>query len=248
MTILTGFHAIEEYIRAVSNSKTVTLFFSKPGPRVKKILSFASDLNIETQEVSANILDEKTAHLSEQARDHRGLVLQINKDESTNNEISLDFFLANNKAEKSIIVVLDSVTDPHNVGAIFRSCDQFGANLVILPSNGSAKNSDIISRSSAGAYTWVPFSIVNNLVRAVTKLKESGFWVYGADARGESLSTVNFPSKTAIIMGSEGNGISRLLKENCDSMLSIPTKGKVDSLNVSVAAGIFLYEISKSIN
>lgn len=247
MTILTGFHAIEEYIRSVSNPKSVTLFFSKPGPRVKKILSLASELNINSEEVSTSTLDEKTSNLSEQVRDHRGLVLQINKDETTNNEISLDFFLANNNSEKSIVVILDSVTDPHNVGAIFRSCDQFGANLVILPSNGSAKNSDIISRSSAGAYTWVPFSIVNNLVRAVTKLKEAGFWVYGADARGEALSTVKFPNKTAIIMGSEGSGIARLLKENCDSMLSIPTRGKVDSLNVSVAAGIFLYEISKSI-
>ena len=100
MTILTGFHAIEEYIRSITNPKSVTLFYSKPGPRVKKILSLASEMKIDTQEASSTLLDEKTANLSEQAREHRGLVLQINKEESPNNEISLDLFLANNNSEK----------------------------------------------------------------------------------------------------------------------------------------------------
>ena len=144
------------------------------------------------------------------------------------------------------VVVLDSVTDPHNVGAIIRSADQFGAALVIMPERHSANNvndNDVIARSSAGASSWVPVSVVTNLVRTVEKLKSNGFWVYGADAGGVSVEEGKFFKKSVLVMGSEGTGISRLLKEQCDSIVSIPTCGKIDSLNVSVATGVLLYEI-----
>ncbi|MFC2281270.1 MAG: 23S rRNA (guanosine(2251)-2'-O)-methyltransferase RlmB [Treponema socranskii subsp. buccale] len=143
------------------------------------------------------------------------------------------------------VLVLDSVTDPHNVGAIIRSCDQFGAALLILPQARSANDiahSEVIARSSAGAAAWVPVSIVPNAVRAVQRLKDAGFWVYGADAGGEALGSVDFARRTVIVMGSEGKGISPLLAKQCDAVVSIPTCGKIDSLNVSVAAGILLYE------
>lgn len=151
----------------------------------------------------------------------------------------------NAAVEKSTVVILDHVTDPHNVGAIIRSCDQFGAGLVILPENNASTDigSEVISRSSAGASAWVSVAIVNNLVRAVEKLKEAGYWVYGADAGGVSLKLIEFPEKTALVMGSEGSGMTRLLEEKCDTIVSIPTCGKIDSLNVSVAAGVLLYAI-----
>ena len=141
---------------------------------------------------------------------------------------------------------MDRVTDPHNVGAIIRSCDQFGADLVILPEHNSASSiaeNEIIGRTSAGASSWVPFAIVNNLVRAVEQLKNAGFWIYGADAGGETCGKIDFAEKSVIIMGSEGTGIARLLKKQCDTIVSIPTCGKIDSLNVSVAAGVLLYEL-----
>ena len=141
--------------------------------------------------------------------------------------------------------VLDSVTDPHNVGAIIRSCDQFGVDLIVLPERRGAKDGEVIGRSSAGANAWVPTAIVPNLVRAVQQLKEAGYWVYGADAGGTKLTECNLSGKIVVIMGSEGTGISRLLTEQCDGILSIPTCGKLDSLNVSVAAGVLLYELSK---
>ena len=103
-------------------------------------------------------------------------------------------------------------------------------------------DNEIIARTSAGASTWVPVSVVSNLVRSVQLMKEKGFWVYGADAGGTSVKDNSFAEKTCIIMGSEGSGIARLLKEQCDSIVSIPTCGKIDSLNVSVAAGVLLYE------
>ena len=143
------------------------------------------------------------------------------------------------------VLVLDSVTDPHNVGAIIRSCDQFGTDLVILPQARSANDiahSEVIARSSAGAAAWVPVSVVSNAVRAVQRLKEAGFWVYGADAGGTRLGSVDFARRTVIVMGSEGKGISPLLAKQCDAIVSVPTCGKIDSLNVSVAAGILLYE------
>ena len=150
-----------------------------------------------------------------------------------------------NDAPYMTVLVLDSVTDPHNVGAIIRSCDQFGVSLVILPQARSANDiahSEVIARSSAGAAAWVPVSIVSNAVRAVQRLKDAGFWVYGADAGGEALDSVDFAPKTVIVMGSEGKGISPLLAKQCDAIISVPTCGKIDSLNVSVAAGILLYE------
>jgi 23S rRNA (guanosine2251-2'-O)-methyltransferase len=146
---------------------------------------------------------------------------------------------------RKVVVFLDSITDPHNVGAILRSCDQFGASLVVMPSRHSASDfsdNEIIARSSAGASAYVPVAIVPNLVRAAQSLKEAGFWLYGADAGGESVQKVSFADKSVIVMGSEGSGIAKLLEEQCDTIVSIPTCGKIDSLNVSVAAGILLYE------
>ena len=145
-------------------------------------------------------------------------------------------------------MILDSITDPHNVGAIIRSCDQFGADLVVLPSRrGASTDSEIIGRSSAGASSWVPYMVVPNLIRVIELLKEEGYWIYGADAGGEKLNdlVVQKNDKVAIVMGSEGSGMSRIVRENCDKILSIPTCGKLDSLNVSVAAGILLYRISQ---
>ena len=115
---------------------------------------------------------------------------------------------------------------------------------MVVPDHRSAdiNNNEIIARASAGASSWVDVAKVPNLVRAVQILKSAGFWIYGADAGGTTLSKIKFPKKTCIIMGSEGSGIARLLQEQCDEIVSIPTCGKIDSLNVSVAAGVLLYE------
>ena len=104
------------------------------------------------------------------------------------------------------------------------------------------EDNDVIARSSAGASAWVPVAVVNNLVRAVEQLKAAGFWVYGADAGGETCGKVDFAQKSVIVMGSEGTGMAQLLEKQCDTIVSIPTCGKIDSLNVSVAAGVLLFE------
>ena len=253
-TVITGLHSIEEKVRAIiksQNSNGVTIFYSKPGPRVKKILAAAKEAKIKVQEVDNKALDSMVADLDEALQDHRGIVMTLSgESKQTANIVNFDDWIKT-APQKSSVLVLDKVTDPHNVGAIIRSCDQFGASLVVLPEHNSANDiegNEVIGRTSAGASAWVPVAIVNNLVRAVEELKEAGFWIYGADAGGQTLGTIDFPEKTCIIMGSEGSGISQLLEKKCDSIVSIPTCGKIDSLNVSVAAGVLLYELYRRQN
>ena len=226
------------------------IFYSKPGPRIKKILEQAKKTGVAVSQVDDKVLDDMTKNLGNAERDHRGIVIKVTGENArSENIVDFDNWLSDvgsKTEERCTVVVLDCVTDPHNVGAIIRSADQFGSSLVIMPERHSANNvndNDVIARSSAGASAWVPVSVVKNLVRTVEKLKENGFWVYGADAGGVSVEEGKFSKKSVLVMGSEGTGISRLLKEQCDSIVSIPTCGKIDSLNVSVATGVLLYEI-----
>ncbi len=249
LNIYTGFHAVEERVREYSQKKNdsikLSILFSKPGPRIKKILSEAQEAGINCQQVPLETLDELVKNLPETARDHRGIILQADGEkELASNIVQLDQWLKE-CPETATVVVLDSVTDPHNVGAILRSCDQFGANLMVVPERHSASDvhdNQVIARSSAGASAWVPYTVVSNLVRSVQLLKDAGFWIYGADAGGQTLSKVEFAPRTCIVMGSEGSGMAKLLSQQCDQIVSIPTCGKIDSLNVSVAAGVLLYE------
>lgn len=259
--VITGFHAIEERVLALSkkkdskDAKNYQICFSKPGPRVKKIISAAKEAGIVVTQVDDNKLNELVAGLDKTLQDHRGIVLTVvGEAEPTANLVDFDAWIKENSVDDDkirTVVILDRVTDPHNVGAIIRSCDQFGASLVIMPEHNSAndvQSNDVIARSSAGASAWIPFAVVNNLVRAVEKLKAAGFWIYGADAGGETCGKIQFPNKSAIVMGSEGTGISQLLEKQCDTIVSIPTCGKIDSLNVSVAAGVLLYELYRRQN
>lgn len=248
--IITGFHAIEEKVRrAVESGKNdgLSISYSKIGPRVKKILELASSVKIPCAQVDSKDLDALVQKLPEIARDHRGIALCVEGADGNQTNVDFESWIASQKVSdaKATVLILDSITDPHNIGAILRSADQFGASLVVMPRRNSASVSDneIIARASAGAVSYVPVSVVSNLSRAAQKLKDAGFWIYGADAGGKSVTELKFPEKTCIVMGSEGTGISSLLEKQCDVIASIPTCGNIDSLNVSVAAGVLLYEV-----
>lgn len=257
--IITGFHAVEERVlraKEDNDSAGLSICYSRPGPRVKKILAAAKEAGIPCTPSDDEALDKLVGQLPAVARDHRGIVLCVTGGkEEAENIVNFDQWVAahgsaspvSGSAEKqTTVIVLDSVTDPHNVGAIIRSCDQFGASLVVLPEARGAHDvagDEVIARASAGASAWVPVAVVPNLVRAVQQLKDAGFWTYGADAGGTHADKISFSKKSVIVMGSEGTGISRLLSAQCDSIVSIPTCGKIDSLNVSVAAGVLLYEL-----
>ena len=256
--LLSGFHAVEERVRAAQEdsgaASKMRIYFSKPGPRVKKILDLAKSAKIQCEQTDNKTLDQMAQSLAQTARECRGILLEIQGDgTNAGNLVNFDVWLERFKAQsesnqnkRTTVVILDSVTDPHNVGAVIRSADQFGAALVILPERRGAndvENNEIIARSSAGAASWVPVSVVTNLARAARQLKDAGFWIYGADAGGVQIQDGTFAQNSVLVMGSEGNGIARLLKETCDTIVSIPTCGRIDSLNVSVAAGVLLYEI-----
>jgi len=239
MMYLTGFHAIEERIK--SGRPCGPMLIAKAGPRAKEIVSLAINNKIRLERTGVFELDSI-------APDNRGIALQIEGDGSraVNSDISLEDFLTELEKQdqlNALVLILDEITDPHNYGAILRCCDQFAVDLVISCNRRSAKHAGVISQTSAGAVSWVAQAEVPNLVRAAEDLKEAGFWVYGADMEGETVYNKDLSGKIALVLGSEGSGISRLLRERCDDMVGIPSMGRIDSLNVSVAAGILLYEV-----
>jgi 23S rRNA (guanosine2251-2'-O)-methyltransferase len=238
MGYLSGFHAIEERIKAAPPGQIGPLLVAKAGPRARKLVDLAVERKIRINRVGTHELDRL-------APDHRGIALYTG-DPGAGNEVTLAGFLAGLGDRKdALAVILDEITDPHNYGAILRSCDQFAVDMVVTRTRRIAKYAEIVAKTSAGADAWVPVAETANLLRAAESLKEAGFWIYGADRAGDTVWNKDLRGRTAVILGGEGTGLSRLLKERCDALVSIPSRGRVDSLNVSVAAGVLLYEINR---
>jgi len=236
MIYLTGFHAIEERIK--SGRSCGPLFVAKSGPRAREIVTLAVNNKIRLERIG-------TFDLDGMAPDNRGIALQI-EDDSRNADVSLENFISGLDGRRDVIVlILDDITDPHNYGAILRCCDQFAVDLVLCRNRRNAKHATVISQTSAGAVSWIAQAEEPNLVRAIEKLKEDGFWIYGADMEGEPVYEKDLSGRIALVLGSEGSGISRLLHERCDGIIGIPSSGKIDSLNVSVAAGVLLFEVCR---
>ena len=236
MMFLTGFHAIEERIK--SGRPCGPLLVAKAGPRAKEIVSLAVEKKIRLERTGA-------FDLNGLAPDNRGIALQV-EDDDGRADVSLENFIAGlGERRDALVLILDEITDPHNYGAILRCCDQFAADLVVSRNRRNAKHAEVISKTSAGAVSWVAQAETPNLVRAAEDLKEAGFWIYGADMEGEPVYKKDLSGRVALVLGGEGSGISRLLRERCDGMVGIPSSGRIDSLNVSVAAGVLLYEVRR---
>lgn len=154
----------------------------------------------------------------------------------------------NAKGEVPFYLILDGVEDPQNLGAILRSAECAGANGVILPKHHCAPLSPSACKASAGAVEYIPIAKVTNLNRAIEELKKAGLWIFGADADGEHYANTDLSGPAAFVLGSEGHGISRLVRENCDKIISLPLHGKINSLNVSAAAAVILYAAEASRN
>ena len=151
--------------------------------------------------------------------------------------------IAEARGEKPLLVVCDEISDPHNLGAIIRTAECAGAHGVIIPKRRSAGLTAVVAKSSAGAVSYMPVARVPNIPAVLKELKKQGIWVFGAAAEGTvSLYGADFKSAAAIVIGSEGDGMTRLVRENCDFLVSIPMKGRISSLNASAAAAILLYE------
>ncbi len=233
MRYLTGFHAIEELIK--SGKAKGPLLVANAGPRARAIMALALEQKIRVDRVGEH-------ELAKISPDHRGIALAT-EDTAVSAETTVEDFVAGlEEGSDALAVILDGITDPHNYGAILRSCDQFGVDLVVVANRRSAKDAEVVSKTSAGAVAWVPVATVPNLTRAAKLLKDAGFWIYGADMAGDAADERDLTGRAAIVMGSEGSGVSRLLRETCDAMIAVPSSGRVDSLNVSVATGVLLYE------
>lgn len=146
-------------------------------------------------------------------------------------------------AEAKLLVVLDGVEDPHNLGAIIRTAHAAGAGGVVIPDRRSAGVTDVVAKAAAGALEYLPVARVTNINRTLEDLKRRGFWIYGLDERGpREYDQVEFASPTVLVLGGEGKGLHEQVRKHCDELLSIPMAGRISSLNVSVAAGVVLFE------
>lgn len=185
---------------------------------------------------------ERLDQLSE-TRAHQGVIAQVAAYEYSSVEEILA--KAEEKGEPPFLVLLDNVEDPHNLGAIIRTANLAGAHGVIIPKRRSVGLTSTVAKTSAGALNYTPVAKVTNLVRTIEELKEKGIWFVCADMGGESMYRLNLTGPIGMIVGNEGEGVSRLVREACDFTASIPMKGDIDSLNASVAAGVLAFEIAR---
>jgi 23S rRNA (guanosine2251-2'-O)-methyltransferase len=233
-SILTGYHAISERLAAAS--LTGTLYVSRAGSRVDELVKLAKKRGIDVRTAT----DTQLRRLSGRD-DHRGAVLECG--EVSRTEESFEQCMRRLADQpQALVLAIDGVTDPHNLGAILRSADQFAVDMVLLPARRSAQDNETVARTSAGADAYVPLIQIPNLVRALDTLKQDGYWIFGADSSGTAAAKVDMRGRSVLVVGSEGKGLARLVREHCDALLAVPTKGHIDSFNVSVATGILLYE------
>ncbi len=226
-------------LEALKSGREIDKIFIKKGqpdgslrPLVKK----ARDRGIIISEVDKKKLDELSG-----GENHQGVVAFVSEIKYK----TIDDILktAEDRGESPFVIILDRITDPHNIGAIIRTAECAGAHGVIMPKRASAPINEIVAKTSAGAVEYANICKVTNLASAIDTLKEKGLWITGADMNGESMYDIDFTGGVGLVIGSEGEGISRLVREKCDFIASIPMKGEVSSLNASVAAGILMYEV-----
>ena len=173
---------------------------------------------------------------------HQGIVAKVHTYDYYDFNVLMDDL---REKEDALIVMLDGIEDPHNFGAIIRTCECAGVHGIIIPNRRACQVNETVIKTSAGATANMKIATVNNLNNAIANLKDKGIWVYGLELGGQDIYKTNLTGAIALVVGSEGFGISRLVKENCDEVVTLPRHGKINSLNASVACGVAVYEIAK---
>ncbi len=203
---------------------------------IKKIVAMAKERGIVVQEVVKSKLDE----LSDTGA-HQGVIALV----AAHSYAAVEDILkrAEDKGESPFIIILDEITDPHNLGSILRTANAVGAHGIIIPKRRSVGLSSVVAKTSAGAMEYTPVARVTNLAQTIDALKEKGIWFFAThqDAK-QDYTQVDYKGGIGIVIGSEGSGVSRIVAEKCDFLISIPMKGEINSLNASVAAGVIMYE------
>lgn len=237
MRIIEGKNAVYEALTGDISIDKIYISKDALENSMSKIVSLAKEKKILVKYIDKSAL----SRMSENGK-HQGVIAEAAEYEYK--ELDDIFELAASKNEKPFVILLDEITDVHNLGAIIRTAECCGAHGVIIPKRRAASVNAVVSKTSAGAVEHLPVVRVTNVNQTIKTLQERGLWVYGADMAGEKfINEENFDGPMCMVIGSEGNGISRLVKENCDTLVKIPMKGKVTSLNASCAASIIIYEV-----
>ncbi|MBR6147000.1 MAG: 23S rRNA (guanosine(2251)-2'-O)-methyltransferase RlmB [Lachnospiraceae bacterium] len=235
-TLIEGRNPVIEAIRAGKPiDKLYILDGCNDGP-VMSIKREAKKKDIFVKYVAKERLDQ----LSETGK-HQGVIAYTAAYEYS--ELEDIFELAQKKGEAPFVIILDNIEDPHNLGAVIRTANLAGAHGVIIPKNRAVGLTSTVARTSAGAINYTPVVRVTNIVRTIEELKKQGMWFVCADMDGTIMYDLDLKGSIGLVIGNEGEGVSRLVKENCDMIAAIPMKGDIDSLNASVAAGVLAYEI-----
>ena len=243
MDKLTGIHAVREALEARRPVDRIAIARGRQDTRVEEIVQLARKLGVPVRFEDRGQLDRLA-----NSKDHQGVVaLAAARAAATLGDI---LAIANaSPGQKGLIVLLDGVEDPHNLGAIVRTALAAGAHGVVIPERRAAGLTDTVARASAGALAHLPVAKVTNLVRTMEELKEAGYWLVGLDEQGDkNYTAVDYTSPVGIVLGSEGQGLHELTRKRCDFVVSLPTTGPVKSLNVSVAAGVVLFEATRQRN
>lgn len=237
--LIEGRNAVIEALKSDRTIEYILVTTGNTTGSINKIFGIAKEKGIVIKEVDRKKLDSMSVTGS-----HQGVIAVVTPYKYCEIEEIIQY--AEEKSEKPFVLVLDEIEDPHNLGSIIRTAEICGVHGIIIPKRRNVGITPTVYKTSAGAIEHMKIAKVANINNAVDKLKENGIWVYGADMDGESYChQTDFTGAVALIIGSEGRGISKLTKEKCDMLVKIPMTGKITSLNASVAAGIMMYEVLK---
>lgn len=235
--LLIGRNAVTEALKSDREIDTLILMRNNNNPALSRLASMAKEKGAVVKEVDSKKLDFMCG-----GANHQGVAAYVAAHEYASVE---DIFTyAEEKGEAPFIVVCDEIEDPHNLGAIIRTAECAGVHGVIIPKRRSASLNFTVGKTSAGALEYMRVARVSNLASTIDELKEKGCWVYGADMDGTDYKKTDFSGAVVLVIGSEGKGICKLIRQKCDAIVSLPMKGNINSLNASVAAGILMYEVS----
>lgn len=233
--IIFGRGPVMETLKA---DRAIDKLIIKSGPYAKSlipIIDLAKSKGIVISQADSAKLDKMA-----NGENHQGVIALV----SAYEYVSVDDILsrAQQKGESPFVIICDKITDPHNLGAIIRTANCVGATGVIIPKRNSVGVNSVVMKTSVGAAEYTPVAKVTNIAATIDELKEKGLWITAADMDGQSMYDIDFKGAIALVIGSEGNGISRLVREKCDFIASIPMKGEINSLNASVAGAVLMYE------
>lgn len=234
-----GRNPVNEAIRSDREIDKILIKKGNHEGSIIPILKMAREKGFFIQEVEKQKLD-----FLADGGNHQGIIAFA----AAHEYVSVEDILSRAKEKGAFIIICDKITDPHNLGSILRTANCVGADGVIIPKHNSVGLNSVVAKTSAGAIEYTPVARVTNIAREIDRLKDAGLWIAGADMEGEEMYRANLTGGIGLVIGSEGEGISRLIKEKCDFLVKIPMFGSINSLNASVAAAVLMYEISRQRN